>query len=64
MGMGNSSLKVDGADKGYTGGQKERENGAAKSQTYQGAATKSSNPVASHIPGTSLHQKLAAGQRQ
>jgi len=39
--MGNSSLEVDGADKGYTGGQKEREHGAAKSQTYQGAATKS-----------------------
>jgi len=37
-GMGNGCLKVDDADKGYTGRPKERE--WLRSQTYQGAATK------------------------
>jgi len=36
---GNSSLKMDDADKGYVGEPKER-SGCVKSQTYQGAATK------------------------
>jgi len=38
-GMGNGSLKVDNADKGYNGGPKEGTS-CVKSQTYQGAATK------------------------
>jgi len=39
MGVGNGSLKVDDADKGYTAGPKKRER-LVKPQTYQGAATK------------------------
>jgi len=39
VGVGNGSLKVDDADKGYTirAGQRKW---SVKSQTYQGAATK------------------------
>jgi len=38
VGVGNGSLKVDDADKGYTGGPKERE--WLLITNYQGAATK------------------------
>jgi len=35
-GMGNGSLKVDAADKGYTGGEGQKQgSGCVKSQTYQ-----------------------------
>jgi len=39
--VGNGSLKVGDADKGYTGGPKEMERiiGCVKSQAYQGATS-------------------------
>jgi len=57
VGVGNGSLKVTDADKGYIGGPKQTEHKPSRVVRLS-----TSNPVAScKLKTQSLHQKLAAG---
>ena len=61
--MGNGSLKVDDAYKGYMGGPNEKEAAVLSHKPIRVLRLSTSNPVASRKLDTrSLHQKLAAAK--
>jgi len=62
VGVGNGSLKVDDAAKGYTGASNGKGAAVLNHKPTKVLRLSMSNPVASRKPHAwSLHQKLAAG---